>query len=367
MSWGRFRGWLGGDGGWLRTVLKVLGVAALVVVLFATAYLGVKALAGMVNRALGGDRGSAGGASVEVVIPAGSSASEIGRLLAGAGVIESASEFERTARVQSVSNRLQAGTYQLETGMNLDSVIVLLVEGPGGEVVRVTVLEGLTVEQMLASLAEQTGYSLDRLRAPLLDGTVTSDLLAHPAQDLSDWEGLLFPDTYEIYANDRPAKVLQLLADTAELKVASVDWAYLTARGLTVYDGIIIASMIEREARFDEERPLMASVVYNRLDIDMPLQIDATIVYALGGSAPTGLTLDDLKIDSPYNTYTNKGLPPTPIAGVRLASLRAAATPAATDYLYYVLKDSEGHHAFTASFDEFLLLQEQARQAGVLP
>jgi UPF0755 protein len=367
MIWGRVRDWLGGEGGWLRTVLKVLGAAALVVVLFGTAYFGVKSLAGMVNRALVGDSGSTGGASVEVVIPAGSSASEIGRLLAGAGVVESGSEFERAARAQSVSNRLQAGTYQLETGMSLDSVIVLLVEGPGGNVLRVTVLEGLTVERMLLSLAEQTGYTLDQYRAPLLDGTVTSDLLPHPAEDISDWEGLLFPDTYEIYANDHPAKVLQLLANTAEVKVASVDWSYLTGRGMTVYDGIIIASMIEREARFDEERPLVASVVYNRLDIDMPLQIDATIVYALGGSAPNGLTLDDLKIDSPYNSYTHTGLPPTPIAGTRLASLAAAAAPATTDFLYYVLKDSAGHHAFTGNFDEFLLLQEQARQAGVIP
>jgi UPF0755 protein len=139
----------------------------------------------------------------------------------------------------------------------------------------------------------------------------------------------------------------------------------LEARGLTPYDGLIIASMIEREARLDEERPIIASVVVNRLDVGMLLQIDATVVYAVGGT--TELTLDDLAIDSPYNTYRYPGLPPTPIAGVRLASLAAAAAPAETDFIYYVLTGEDGSHSFTDDFDEFLRFQEQARLDGVIP
>jgi UPF0755 protein len=251
--------------------------------------------------------------------------------------------------------------------MTVDAVIARLVEGPGGEVVRITLIEGLTVPQMLESLSGQTGFELAALRAPLLNGLVTSDLLTEAPDSLADWEGLLFPDTYEIFADDEPADVLQLLADTAELRVASVDWSYLTDRGLTPYDGVIIASLIEREARLDEERPVIASVIYNRLDQDMLLQIDATVVYILGGLPAAGLTLDDLQIDSPYNTYLYEGLPPTPIAGPRLASLRAAAAPDDTPYLYYVLHDAEGHHAFTDDFEEFLGLQEEARDAGLIP
>jgi UPF0755 protein len=125
--------------------------------------------------------------------------------------------------------------------------------------------------------------------------------------------------------------------------------------------------MIEREAALDDERPIIASVIFNRLELGMLLQIDATVVYALGGLPEGGLTLDDLEIDSPYNTYRRPGLPPTPIAGVRAASLQAVAEPEETDYLYYVLISEDGSHAFTADFDEFLELQEQARRDGIIP
>ncbi|MBM3695963.1 MAG: endolytic transglycosylase MltG [Actinobacteria bacterium] len=353
---------------WAKTSLKVLGAIALVVILFGGAYAGVKVLAGMVNRALGGGgSGIVSGEPVEVEVAAGSSAAQIARLLAEAGVIESAPEFERAVRLQQVSDRLQAGTYRLETGMTVDAVIAALVQGPGGGVVRITLIEGLTAAEMLASLADQAGFSAAALEEALLDGSVTSDLLPAAPTTLADWEGLLFPDTYEIFANDPPARVLQLLADTAERRVASVDWSYLEERGLTPYQGVIIASLIEREAKVDEERPIVASVVFNRLDIDMLLQIDATVVYALGGLPPGGLSRDDLQVDSPYNTYRYQGLPPTPISGTRLASLRAAAAPAETEYLYYVLIDADGRHAFTDDFDEFLQLQQQAREAGLIP
>jgi len=357
------------DGGhWVRTALKVLGTIALVLVLFGGAYAGVRVLAGMVNDALGGDGEPAGtGEAVEVEIPSGSSAAQIGRLLAEAEVISSAPEFERAVRLQQVSDRLQAGTYDLEKGMTVDAVIARLVEGPGGGVIRFTLIEGLTVPQMLESLADQANFAVADLEASLLNGLVTSDLLPGRPDSLTAWEGLLFPDTYEIFADDQPAEVLQLLADTAELRVASVDWTYLTERGLTPYDGVIIASMIEREARLDEERPVIASVIFNRLDQGMLLQIDATVVYALGGLPAGGLTVADLAVDSPYNTYLHEGLPPTPIAGARLASLRAAAAPAETTYLYYVLFDEEGRHAFTDNFEDFLDLQAQAREAGLIP
>jgi len=234
-------------------------------------------------------------------------------------------------------------------------------------VFRITVIEGLTVAQMLDSLAGQTEFTADELAQPLLDGTVVSDLLVVEPQDLRDWEGLLFPDTYEVTDRDEPFEILQRLADTAESRVGSIDWSLLEDQGLTIYDGIVIASMIEREAALDGERPLIASVIHNRIEIGMPLQIDATIVYALGGYPDGGITLDDLKIDSPYNTYTMTGLPPTPIAGARLASLAAAAAPADTDFIYYVLAGADGSHAFTDDFDEFLQLQQQSRADGLLP
>ncbi len=360
-----------GTRGWWVTVLRVLGTLGLVVVLFGGAYVGVKWLAGAVNEALGGSDATettvAPGLAVVVEIPQGSSAGTIAETLAEAGVVTSARQFEQAVRSQRVADRLRAGVYDLETGMSDDDVIAVLLEGPAGRAFRITVIEGLTVGQMIFQLADQTQFGIGDFTEPLLDGTVMSNLLRSPPDELRDWEGLLFPDTYEFTDRSEPAEILQVLADTAEDRVASVDWSLLEERGLTVYDGIVIASLIEREAVLDEERPLMASVIYNRLDLDMPLQIDATIVYALGGLPEGGLTLDDLQVDSPYNTYTLIGLPPTPIAGVRLASLAAAAAPADTEYLYYVLAGEDGSHAFTDDFDEFLELQERARLDGIIP
>jgi UPF0755 protein len=354
---------------WNLEWLKWVAVAGLVIATLVIGVFGMRWLAGTVSDAIGADDGPViePGVAVEVEVPSGASAAEIARLLSEAGVVDSAIEFERHVRNTGMSNRLIAGRYDLTTGMGVEEAAAALSEGPAeGDVFRITVIEGLTVNQMLDSIARQTEFTFAEMSAALLDGSVTSSLLPRPVDELADWEGLLFPDTYEFASNVRPSEILETLAATAEARVASVDWSDLEARGLTTYEGVIIASMIEREAAIDDERPIIASVIFNRLDADMLLQIDATVVYALGGGSRV-LTLDDLEVESPYNTYLNPGLPPTPIAGPRLASLRAAAGPAETDYLYYVLADSDGNHAFTADFDEFLEFQQQAREDGIIP
>ena len=241
----------------------------------------------------------------------------------------------------------------LAMGALAAAAVVLILDRTGARAFRITVVEGLTVAQTLESLAEQTRFEVGDLTDPLLDGSVTSPLLPYPPGDLQDWEGLLFPDTYEVTDRFEAADILQLLADTAVSRVASIDWSGAEGRGMTPYQGIVIASMIERETHFDEERPIVASVIYNRLEIGMPLQIDATVIYALGGNPPGGLTYADLEVDSPYNTYRTTGLPPTPISGVGAASLAAAANPAETEYLFYVFVPSAGRHLFTDDFDEF--------------
>ena len=358
-----------GEDHWARTSLRVLGAVALVAVLFGGAYLGVKLLAERVNDALGGGSGTTiePGLVVEFTVEPGTPATDIAESLEALGVIESAGDFQRAVTDRNASDRLQAGAYTLQTGMDDDAVIDLLLEGPVEEEYAITVIEGLRVSEMLTSIADQTDFAFDELSEALLDGSVTSDLLPEEPESLSDWEGLLFPDTYEIGRNFTAADVLNLLAQTTEARVASVSWGYLADLGLSPYDGIIIASMIEEEAKLDEDRAKIASVIYNRLELDMLLQIDATVIYALGGPPEGGLTGEDLSIDSPYNTYMYKGLPPTPISGVRLASLEAAALPEETDYLYYVLFDEDGGHAFTDNYDDFLVLVQQARDAGLIP
>ena len=370
MSWddGRYAEYEPEGGGW-GTVARVVGTIALIVVLFGGAYWGVRRLAGAVGEAISpsDETRVAAGLEVEVDIPIGSSAGDIAAILFDAGVVESAADFERAVRAQRATDRLQAGTFSLVTGMDEGEVIAALIEGPPEvDIFRITVIEGLRVEQMVASVARQTGFSEEELTEALLDGSVTSELLPGEPVAVRDWEGLLFPDTYEITDEFTAVEVLQLLASTAERRVESVDWSRLEEAGYSPYEGVIIASLIEREVRVDEERPLVASVIMNRLEMGMRLQIDATVVYALGGGV-SEVTFEDLEVDSPYNTYRVEGLPPTPISGVRLDSLVAAADWADTDFLFYVLADEDGSHAFAETLAEHEENVARSREAGIIP
>ncbi len=229
-----------------------------------------------------------------------------------------------------------------------------------------TVIEGLTVAETLTRIADASDISVAELETALTDGSVTSALLEDQPQTVADWEGLLFPDTYNFLLGSSAATILQRMSDTMASRVASVDWSRLEELEVTQYEAIIIASMIEEEVRVEAERPIVASVIYNRLANDWLLQIDATVQYALPERKPA-LSFADLEIDSPYNTYRNRGLPPTPIAGVRLTSLQAAADPADTNFFYYVLTSLDGTHGFAETEAEFEALKEQARRDGVLP
>ena len=300
-------------------------------------------------------------------VVAGATADAIGTGLESSDVVSSAAEFANRARERQVESELKAGSYPLFTGMDVDEVLDLLVAGPDLGIIRLTVVEGLTVAETIDSIAISTGiWTAEDLRSALLDGEVVSSLLPEGVDGVVAWEGLLFPDTYEFRADAEPAEVLQRLATTLELRVESVDWSRLEALGVSEYEAIIIASMIEQEVKLDEERALVASVIYNRLGSDTLLQIDATVQYALPERKPV-LSLDDLAVDSPYNTYQNLGLPPTPIAGVRLASLTAASAPAESTFFFYVLATEEGAHAFAETVEEFEILKAAAKEAGLIP
>ncbi len=352
-----------------RDGLRRLGGLALLLVILGGAYFGARELADWVGG-LGGisdvtaPPGLEPGLPVSVEIPAGSAARQIGVLLAEAGVVESAGQFELAVRTTETAERLQAGRYDLETGMANDIVIDLLFRGPIIETFRVTVREGLWMSEILDEIARQTDFETAQIEQALSE--VDSALLPGPASDPLSWEGLLFPDTYDFPLDAGPRDILQRLADTMQQRVDAIDWSELESRGLTVYDGIIIASLIEAEAGVDADRPLIASVVVNRLDAPMVLGIDATVIYAIGERGKS-LTVSDLDIDSPYNTRKFAGLPPTPIGGPGRASLQAAASPAETDYLYYVLTSATGEHSFTASYDEFLAFKRQAVNDGLIP
>ena len=244
-------------------------------------------------------------------------------------------------------------------------MVAVLVAGPTPAVYRVTVIEGLRVEEMLVALAEITPHEYSELEDALLGGDVVSSLREMPEQTtLSDWEGLLFPDTYEFAKSAPPESILQRMASKMEQRVNSIDWSDWRALGYTEYEGIVLASLIEAEVRVDDERAVVSSVIHNRLAEGMKLDIDATVYYALG---TRDVTRFDRTVDSPYNTYVVVGLPPTPIALPGKASLVAAASPEATEYFFYVLADRDGNHVFAKTFDEHLDNVNRARDVGVPP
>jgi UPF0755 protein len=348
---------------------RPLAIVALVVL----AGVGIVAAASALAEAVGSRFGdSASGVNVDVdpglpvviEIPLGSSTGEIALILEANGVIRSATQFEALARTSGVASNLQAGTYDLFTLMNPDEVLSVLVRGPVTRVIRITIPEGLRVAEIIERLAIETGREEEEFEAALTDGSVTTSLREMPPVPVpSDWEGLLFPDTYEFAQSASPADLLNRLARTMEDRVASVDWTEFEAAGFTRYQGIVIASLIESEVRVADERPLVSSVVRNRLRDSERLEIDATVLYAVNSRDPRSINLD---VDSPYNTYRVAGLPPTPISAPGLASLQAAAAPATTDFKFYVLSAPDGSHTFSVTFEEHLVAVEKARADGLL-
>jgi UPF0755 protein len=291
----------------------------------------------------------------KVSITSGMTAVEIGDLLEEKGIIESSADFVDLVKERGTENALLPGKYSFAKGLELLEVVDKLERGEDSETFKILIREGRAISQIAADLTED-GH---------IAGTQYMDLTRKPSEfelpqlggedppELDTLEGLLFPSTYWLTEGDSATQLIgaQLAAFTS--KTASLPWDNAEDLGFSRYEIVIVASLIEKEVSVPEERPLVAAVIYNRLAQDMTLGIDATIRYALGKW--TGeLTSEDLEVDSPYNTRINPGLPPTPISNPGVAALEAALEPADVDYLYYVLKDAEGNHFFTASYDEFL-------------
>jgi UPF0755 protein len=295
------------------------------------------------------------GASVEVVIPEGSGAADIAKLLEDAGVIKSSLGFRLVAYFNDGSRSIQAGRYELPVGLSAHDALDALKGGPVLDFVMVTFPEGSWLTDFASILESETHISGQRFLKLATSGRALSEL-APPGVETA--EGLLFPSTYQVIDEDTAETVLARLLEEFESQVGTVDFSVIEDDGYSRYEAVIVASMIEAEAAVDEERAKIARVIYNRLEAGMPLQIDATVFYALGEHKPE-LTASDLQVNSPYNTRLVTGLPPTPIGASGLASLEASAHPASGGWIYYVLADCEGHHAFSTNYDDFL--EDKAR------
>lgn len=319
------------------------------------------------------------GVAINFTVNEGDTLSSVASRLDDAGIIGNATLFRWYASTKS-DVQLVPGYYALKPKDNAGSIIEALSTPPAQTFLSVTFPEGMTMAQMAGRLAEKmTFLQAQDFIAAATDGSVVSELSPKGSTSL---EGLLFPDTYQISGDDNEARVVGRLASMMQRVARQVDLAAgAKARGYTPYEILVIASMVEREAKVPADRAKIAQVIYNRLAKKMKLEIDASVKY---GQDPAMSWTDMKATDTPYNTYINAGLPPTPIANPGKASIQAALAPfgappagdeacvglvAGTkcEYLYYVLADSSGRHAFATTYDQHLVNIEKARVAGVLP
>lgn len=292
-----------------------------------------------------------------VTIPPGATSPEIGRRLEAAGIVRRASLFALAARLRGVSRSLREGEYRLSAAMTLLEIVDRIVRG---DVIlhSVTIPEGFTAEQIVQVLANRLLGDAAQLREVVRHG---ARLFPYPfLRDVpvDSLEGYLFPDTYAIPRFLDAREVIAIFLNRFTDVVVPV-WQE-AGSGRSLHEIVTIASLIEREAKIPAEQPLIAGVLYNRLARGWRLEVDATVLYALGRHKPV-VTYEDLKVDSPYNTYLHAGLPPGPIASPGLAALRAALRPARTEYLYYVARP-DGAHVFSRTLTEHLAAVRRYRR-----
>lgn len=308
------------------------------------------------------------GEVVIVEVPSGSSTAQIGDELAANGVITSASVWQWYTRVNSVG-AIQAGQYEMQRNSSFTEAIEVLEAGPlPPEADTVTVPEGLTVDQTVARLVDPEegveGFTEDAVEAALADPAVRSSHLPDGRDSL---EGTLFPETYRIEDGDDEAAIVARMVTQFDTVMEDLDArAGADDLGLSTYEVLTVASLIEKETRVDDERGKVARVIHNRLERGEPLGIDATSCYEKG-EIPCTLTTVDLEADSPYSTRQRPGLPPTPIASPGRASLEAALDPEDGEWMFYVF-DAEGdgdRHVFTDDYDEFLRAKQRCEDAGM--
>jgi UPF0755 protein len=286
-------------------------------------------------------------APVTITVHAGEQLDPVVKDLADHGLIRSSFWFGWFARLQGLGSRLVAGDFVLDDAMSASYIVQRLEGTPVVATRHLLLTEGLTAGQMAAKVGgADLGISADQYLAEVRSGTFNEPFLAgRPAG--ASLEGFLFPDTYDVPQNATAHDIVQMqLADFANKAMPLLT-------GLSpqqLYATLTVASIAEREAKFDADRPLVAGVVDNRLSNGQLLQLDSTVTYGLGLSGG-GLTAKQLQTDTPYNTYIHTGLPPTPISNPGVSSITAAVHPANTPYLFF-LSDCSGHNHYSVTEQE---------------
>jgi UPF0755 protein len=283
--------------------------------------------------------GDPDGTFVHVERGAGSSA--IARSLVSRGVLRRELPFSLYARITGGSRRMQAGEYRFQQPASPKEILNRIIKGDV-YYVSITIPEGLTARETVAHIAksgigDQSG---------MLSALSRTDWVQDLSPDSRDLEGFLFPETYRFSRKVRSEDVVRTLVEQFRANFQQLRARHAPPEGWSVREIVTLASLVEKEAGNRDERPMVASVLLNRLEQRMPLACDPTIIYALklAGRYDGNIRKSDLLLDSPYNTYTRQGLPPGPIANPGADSLRAALDPAKTDYLFFVSRNDGTHH-----------------------
>ena len=296
-----------------------------------------------------------GNSKVRFVVPPGASFHEVADTLHRTGLIDSVTVFDLYARYKHLDRNVQAGAYELSRNLNMIQILTALQTAIPDEIF-VTIPEGYTIKKTAALLDQGGLIKGSDYTALAVQGKFNYDFLKDLAPGAS-LEGFLFPDTYLVPRAGTAKDLITLQLDNFKAQWTDARKSLAAQRKLNALQIVTIASLIEREARFDQDRPLVASVIYNRLAAGWALQIDATVLYAKGVWQST-VTIDDRKINSPYNTYLHTGLPPGPIANPGIKAIDAALQPANTGYFFY-LSDPQGHNHYAKTNDEFARLLKQ--------
>ncbi len=325
---------------------RAFGVIALVVILVALY---------VINATFQPFHG-AGSGSIEVTVPPGADAGDIGKLLEAKGVIDSARFFQVNATLTGRRGKLHAGRFTLAKGMANGDAIAVLTRGPrdakAAPTFKLTLPEGPSRRELAPTVA-RNGVEGDYLKASAGDAVTKRVRALGAPKGTKTAEGFLFPATYTLAEGATAKKLVGEQLDAFQENFKHVDMSYASKKHLTRYDILIIASMIEREVQVPRERALVSAVIYNRLKQGMTLSIDATIRYYTNNWTRP-IRQSELDADEPFNTRVNRGLPPTPIGNPGLASLKAAAHPAGKKYLFYVRKPGKsGEHAFSSTDAQF--------------
>ena len=294
---------------------------------------------------------------IYITVKPGMDADAIAGQLLAHGVIDSKFSFWWQVKTGGLQDKFKAGTYLLHPGMKTEDAIGKLISGETTSI-KFTIPEGFGIKEIAERLSDEGLVDKEKFLKLAKDYAPYDYVEKHENVRYAA-EGFLFPDTYEIQSDVSEKEIMAMMARDFDQRLTKKLRARAEEMNLSIYDLVTLASLVEKEARYEEDRPIIAQVFFKRLRIGMPLQSDTTLQYLL--DAPKeDVSIADTKMESPYNTYQNHGLPPGPIASPGMAAIEAVLYPADTDYLYFVA-DRQGHNHYSNTYAEHLAIVDEVR------